>query len=96
MQEHGFQKGDIVGARSFITGSPLSLLVGVATFAQQDAAQPAAAPARAAIPVSTTVRVLAAGCSSTTIKGASYSYWGGVCCKAAFQSNNDVYVVSQP
>jgi hypothetical protein len=48
------------------------------------------------VPVGTIVTVLPAGCASAPIGGVNYFACGGVFYRPAFQSNNLVYVVSQP
>jgi len=56
--------------------------------AQAAAARPAGAP-----PVGTVVNTLPAGCKAETKSGVEYKNCGGVYYRAAFQSNNLVYVV---
>ena len=62
-----------------------------AATAQQPAAPPAGAPA-----LGTVVARLPAGCTPETIGGVQYQKCGGAYYRAAFQSNNLVYVVTQP
>ncbi len=50
----------------------------------------------AAVAVGTTVAALPAGCTSTTIAGVGYFNCAGTYYKPAYQSNNLVYVVTQP
>lgn len=59
--------------------------------AQQPAATPAGAP-----PIGSVVATLPAGCAPETIGGVQYQKCGGAYYRAAFQSNNLVYVVTQP
>jgi hypothetical protein len=58
---------------------------------QAQAAPPAGAPA-----IGTIVSTLPAGCTATQKGGVEYQKCGGVYYRAAFQSNNLVYVVQQP
>jgi Tfp pilus assembly protein FimV len=72
-----------------------------ATAQQQQAAAAAQQPAQAAPPagapaIGTIVSTLPAGCTSTQKGGVEYQKCGGVYYRAAFQSNNLVYVVQQP
>jgi predicted lipid-binding transport protein (Tim44 family) len=60
---------------------------------QELAAQKAAA---AALPVGTVVSTLPAGCTTAKIAGVDYFNCSGTYYKAAFKSNNVVYIVSQP
>ena len=62
-----------------------------AAIAQQQAAAAAGAP-----PIGHTVSALPAGCVSTPINGVQYFNCAGVYYRPAFQSNNLVYVVTQP
>ena len=62
-----------------------------AATAQQPAAPPEGAPA-----LGTVVAKLPAGCAPETIGGVQYQKCGGAYYRAAFQSNNLVYVVTQP
>jgi hypothetical protein len=66
--------------------------------AQQQAAtaQQPAAPSAGAPAIGTVVAKLPAGCAPETIGGVQYQKCGGVYYRAAFQSNNLVYVVTQP
>jgi multidrug efflux pump subunit AcrA (membrane-fusion protein) len=67
-----------------------------AAIAQQQAAAAQQQAAAAKLPVGTTVSALPAGCTSAKISGVDYFNCGGVYYKPAYQSNNIVYVVSQP
>ena len=72
-----------------------------ATAAQQSAtAQQQTAVAKqqaaAAPPVGTIVNTLPAGCAPVAKAGVEYQHCGNVYYRAAFQSNNLVYVVQQP
>ncbi len=62
-----------------------------AAIAQQQAAAAAGAP-----PIGHIVSALPAGCVSTPIGGVQYFNCAGVYYRPAFQSNNLVYVVTQP
>lgn len=57
---------------------------------------PAPPPPGSSVPLGTIVTALPAGCVSTPIRGVNYFDCRGVYYRAAFQSNNLVYVVSQP
>lgn len=57
---------------------------------------PALPPPGSSVPLGTIVTALPAGCVSTPIRGVNYFDCRGVYYRAAFQSNNLVYVVSQP
>lgn len=70
-----------------------------AAAAQQQQQAAAAAQAQAAasrLPVGTTVSALPSGCTSVHVSDADYFNCGGTLYKPAYQSNNLVYVVSQP
>lgn len=67
-----------------------------AAAAEQQAAAAQQQAAAAKLPVGTTVSALPSGCSTVNISGADYFNCGGTYYRAAFQSNNIVYVVSQP
>ncbi len=67
---------------------------GAASAAQAAAAQAQAAASR--LPVGTTVSALPSGCTSVHVSDADYFNCGGTLYKPAYQSNNLVYVVSQP
>ena len=62
-----------------------------AAAAQQPAAKPVGTP-----PIGSVVAKLPAGCAPETIGGVQYHKCGGAYYRAAFQSNNLVYVVTQP
>jgi hypothetical protein len=62
--------------------------------AAKDAA--AAAQQAAKLPVGTTVSALPNGCTTINLGGVDYFNCAGTYYRAAFQSNNIVYVVSQP
>lgn len=64
--------------------------------AQQQAAAAQAQAAASKLPVGTTVSALPQGCSSVQVSGTSYFNCGGTFYKPAYQSNNVVYIVSQP
>ncbi len=63
---------------------------------QQQAAAAQAQAAASKLPIGTTVSALPTGCSSVHVSGADYFNCGGTYYKPAYQSNNLVYVVSQP
>ena len=67
-----------------------------AAAAQQQAAAAQAQAAASKLPVGTTVSALPSGCTSAHVSGADYFNCGGTFYKPAYQSNNLVYVVSQP
>lgn len=71
-----------------------------AAAAQQQAAaaqqQAAAAQQAAQLPVGTTASALPNGCTTEHLEGVDYFNCAGTYYRAAFQSNNIVYVVSQP
>ncbi len=67
-----------------------------AAAAQQQAAAAQAQAAASKLPVGTTVSALPSGCSSVHVSGADYFNCGGTLYKPAYQSNNVVYIVSQP
>jgi hypothetical protein len=84
----------VVVATSAATATAVA--VTSATTAAARAAAPPPAPAPAALPVGTIVSALPAGCVTRVIGGVSYFDCGGVYYRAAFPSNNLVYVVQQP
>jgi hypothetical protein len=67
-----------------------------AAAAQQQAAAAQQQVAASKLPVGTTVSALPSGCNTVNMSGADYFDCGGTYYRAAFQSNNIVYVVSQP
>lgn len=64
-----------------------------AAAAQQQAAQ---APQGAKLPPGTVISALPAGCTSINIGGVDYFNCAGTFLRPAMQSNNVVYIVSQP
>ena len=67
-----------------------------AAAAEASAASAAPAPSGTAVPVGTIIPALPAGCVSKTINNSEYFDCAGTYYKPAFESNNLVYVVSQP
>ena len=79
----------VVAAESAATQQQEATQQPAATAQQQSAAsRPPGAP-----PVGTVVNTLPAGCKPETMSGVEYQNCGGVYYRAAFQSNNLVYVV---
>lgn len=67
-----------------------------AAVAQQQAATAAAQRPAGAPAIGTIVSSLPDGCTTSTLNNVQYQVCGGVYYRAAFQSNNLVYVVTQP
>jgi hypothetical protein len=67
-----------------------------AAAAAQSAPPPAPAPSAGPLPVGTVVGKLPTGCVSAPVSGVEYYLCNGTYYRAAFQSNNLVYVVQQP
>jgi hypothetical protein len=86
--------------RAYATVAATTAVTATAVAASQaasaNAARAAAPPPGSSVPIGTIVTALPAGCVSTTIGGVNYFDCRGVFYRAAFQSNNLVYVVSQP
>jgi hypothetical protein len=91
--------------RAYATVAATTAVTATAVAATQSAARaaqpppppaPAPPPPGSSVPLGTIVTTLPAGCVSTPISGVNYFDCRGVYYRAAFQSNNLVYVVSQP
>jgi hypothetical protein len=64
--------------------------------ASEAAMEVAAVPAAGTLPLGTVVQQLPAGCTKTSSGGVEYYKCGSDYYRAAFQSNNLVYVTAQP
>ena len=83
-----------VARRTAVRSASASQQQQAAAAQQQQAAQAQAAASK--LPVGTTVSALPSGCTSVHVSDADYFNCGGTLYKPAYQSNNLVYVVSQP
>lgn len=79
-----------------VTTAVTATAVATSQAAAANAARASAPPPGSSVPIGTIVYALPAGCVSTTIGSVNYFDCRGVFYRAAFQSNNLVYVVSQP
>jgi IMP dehydrogenase/GMP reductase len=84
--------------RAYASVAATTAVTATAVAATQAAAGAATAAAAGAsgVPIGTIVAALPPGCVSAPIRGVNYFDCGGVFYRPAFQSNNLVYVVSQP
>jgi hypothetical protein len=98
VRRRAVRRGVIVGSSMAAAGA-----ASASTAASQAASAPPPSPPPAPpaatdkpLPLGTVVPSLPAGCTSTPVGGVNYFYCGGNFYRAAFQSNQLVYVTAKP